>query len=321
MLPFLMNDAAIASGQAFLVGELEKQKKAINEPLSSFTWSRDIPFDMGGGAVEFVSNMYAEFATSGTNEDGIVNSATNVIPIIQANLSKDLAKVFPWMNNLRITFLDTYKMQTAGKSIEPVLQSGLQLAWNKTLDKSCYTGFSAFGTTGLVNSPLVNAANVAQNAGATSRLWKDKTADEILADINTLLSAQWAAVEYSDGDIANQINLAPDKYGYLVGRKVSEAGNVSLLTYILDNNIATKRGANLAIVPCRQCVGAGASNTDRMVAYVNRKDRIAFDITVPLTKGMTSANVTDVAYLTNYFAFFSELQILYPQAIRYADGY
>lgn len=321
MLPFMMNDAAIASGQAFLHGELEKNKKKINEPLSNFTWSRDIPFDMGGGAVEFVSNMYADFATSGSNEDGIVNSATNVIPIIQANLSKDLAKVFPWMHNLRLTFLDTYKIQQAGRSLEPLLNNGLMLAWNKTLDKSCYTGFTAYGTTGLLNNASVTAANVALNAGASSRLWANKTADEILADFNTLISAQWAAVEFSESDICNQINLPPAKFGYLVSQKVSSAGNISILNYILENNLSAKNGVDLKIVPCRQCIGAGASSTDRMVAYVNRTDRLTFDITIPLNKGLTSADVKDVAYLTNYFGFFSELQILYPQSIRYADGF
>lgn len=321
MLPFLMNDAAVASGQAFLVGELEKRKQEINMPLSSFTWMRDIPFEMGGGAIEFVSNMFAEFATAGTNEDGIVNAATNVIPVIQANLSKDLSKVFPWMNNLRMTFLDVMKLQQTGRSLDPVLDAGLRLAWNKTLDKCVYTGFTVAGTTGLINNASVSAGNVALNAAGTSRLWVNKTADEILNDFNEGINAAWAAAEYAENEIVNQVNISPAKFAYINATKVSQAADKSILTYLLENNLARSKGVDLKIESCRQCIGAGSGPTDRMVFYLNRKDRVEFDITIPLTKGLTSANVEQAAYLTNYFGFFSELQVKATQTILYRDGY
>lgn len=319
MLPAFMSDAAIASGQAFLVGELEKKKADINMPLSSTTWSRDIPFEMGGGAIEFVSNMFAEFATSGTNEDGIINSATNVIPIIQANLSKDLTPVFPWANNLRITFLDIQKIQQTGRSLDPILDEGLRLAYNKALDKNVYTGFSAFGTTGLLNNTSVTASNVA-TGGAGTKTWVTKTPSEILNDVNTLLNAVWAATQYSDSDIPNQINIPPAQFHYINSTPVSAAAERSILTYLMENNAARALGVDLKIVPCRQCIGAGADSTDRMMAYVNRKDRVEMDITVPLMKGLTEASVQQMAYLTNYFAFFSAVQIKYFETIRYADG-
>lgn len=319
MFPFVMNDAAVASGQAFLVGELEKRHADILMPLSAFTWPRDVPFEMGGGAVEYVSNMFAEFATAGANEDGIINAATNVIATVQANLSKDLAKVFPWANNLRLTFLDIWKLQNTGRSLDPILDEGLRLNYNKTLDKNVYTGFPAFGTTGLLNNTGVTSALVANGAAGT-RPWTTKTPDEILNDVNSTLTSAWAAAEYAQGEIPNRIAIPPQQFNYINGTKVSQAADKSILKYLLENNAAAAQDVELKIVSCRQCIGAGASSTDRMVAYLNRKDRLQLDITIPLQKGLTSANVEQMAYLTNYFAFFSELQIKYTQTIRYADG-
>ena len=57
---FAMNDAGIASGQAFLQSELEKRDMLVRTPLTSFTYSRDIPIRVGGGWAEFVSAMQVE---------------------------------------------------------------------------------------------------------------------------------------------------------------------------------------------------------------------------------------------------------------------
>lgn len=55
-------DAALDSGMAFLLGELEKQDPKIREPLSAVTWPRDIVSKTGGGWVEFTSMMNVGYA-------------------------------------------------------------------------------------------------------------------------------------------------------------------------------------------------------------------------------------------------------------------
>ena len=47
-----MDAAGIASGGAFLVSELEKRDTMIREPLTSVTYPRDVPIDVGGGWVD-----------------------------------------------------------------------------------------------------------------------------------------------------------------------------------------------------------------------------------------------------------------------------
>ena len=44
-----VNDSAIASGLAFLNGELEKRDPKLYEPLTSVTWMRDIVADTVDG--------------------------------------------------------------------------------------------------------------------------------------------------------------------------------------------------------------------------------------------------------------------------------
>ena len=56
-------DAQMASGMAYLVGELEKVDPKIREPLSSVTWQRDIVAKTGGGWVEFTSTFEVDYGT------------------------------------------------------------------------------------------------------------------------------------------------------------------------------------------------------------------------------------------------------------------
>ena len=120
--------------------------------------------------------------------------------------------------------------------------------------------------------------------------------------------------------MANHILIPPMQYTYLATRKVSSAGNVSILSYLLENNIANNQGVDLAICPSRWCTGAGLNGTDRMVAYVNDESRIVIDIPVPLMRAMTQPVVEKMSYMTAYAANIGQTKVLYPQCCLYADG-
>jgi len=312
------------AGYAFLVGELEKRDPKVREPLAAIFWPRDIPVKTGGGWVEFSSTLNVGYATTGGGSNGIQGSESNNIPVMQADIGKDAYPVFTWMNNLAIPFVDQAKLQQIGRSLDQILDKGIRLASQKTLDESSYLGIE--GKTGLVNDVNVTHQSVAE-AGAssptgktTSTNWVDKTPDAILADINEVMTTGWSNSGYDLSGMPNQILIPPSQYSYLVGTIVSSAGNRSILDYVLENNIGHNQGVELVIQPRPFCIGAGAGGTDRMVAYVNDEDRVNFDLTVPLSRIMTQPSVEKVAYLTAYAMQFSVVKILYYEPVQYRDG-
>ncbi|WP_197091354.1 DUF2184 domain-containing protein [Paenibacillus algorifonticola] len=315
----LMTDSAIGTGMAFLNGELEKRDPRLLEPLQSVTWQRDIVAKTGGGWVEFTSNYFSDYGTTGGNDAGIIGGETTDIPIMQANITKDVFKVFDFANILKVPFVDQAKLQTIGRSLDNILDEGIRLNYNKSIDNIVYTGYASLGVTGLVNSPLVTSS-VAPNGLSGTATWATKTPDEILDDVNFIINATWEASEYDLTGMANHILIPPQQYALLVGRKVSDAGSVSILQFLIDNNIARNQGIDLVIVPSRWCVGAGAGSTDRVVAYVNRENRVNFDLPVPLSRVMTQPNVQQMSYLTAYAAQLGQCKILYPTTMRYLDG-
>lgn len=315
----VLDAAGISTGMAFLEGELEKRDPKIREPLTSVTWPRDIVAESGGGWVDFTSTMNVDYATSGGNDNSLVGGATDVISLVQANINKDVYKVFTWAQGMKIPFVDSQKFQTIGRSIDSILDRGVRLNYNKSVDQLVYRGFTSVGFTGLVNDANI-VRSTAPNGAAGSSLWQNKTVDEILWDVNKTLTEAWAASEYDESAIPNHLLLPPDKYAYIVSTRIGTSGNENILDYLLRNNLATNRGGNLYIAPCRWCSGAGTGNTDRMVAYVNDRDKVYFDLPVPLTRAMTQPVALQFAYITIYAAQMGQVKWLYYQPARYMDG-
>ena len=315
----VLDASGISTGMAFLEGELEKRDPKIREPLTSVTWPRDIVAESGGGWVDFTSTMNVDYATSGGNDNSLVGGATDVISLVQANINKDVYKVFTWAQGMKIPFVDSQKFQTIGRSIDSILDRGVRLNYNKSVDQLVYRGFTSVGFTGLVNDANI-VRSTAPNGAAGSPLWQNKTVDEILWDVNKTLTEAWAASEYDESAIPNHLLLPPDKYAYIVSTRIGTSGDENILDYLLRNNLATNRGGNLYIAPCRWCSGAGTGQTDRMVAYVNDRDKVYFDLPVPLTRAMTQPVALQFAYITIYAAQMGQVKWLYYQPARYMDG-
>ena len=313
-------DAAIASGMTFLQAELEKIDAKVREPLTSVTWQRDIVAKTGGGWVEYTSTYDVDYATSGANQHGIVGSSTTAVPVMQVNMNKNLFPTLTWMNVLKVKFVDLQKSKQIGRNLEDLLNKGIRLNYNKTLYQNVYQGFTEYGTTGLLNDANVTVTTVPLNAGGTSRKWEDKTAEEILLDINDMLVAGWTASEYDLKGMPNHILIPPEQYADIGLRTVTNAADKSILEYLLENNIGKRQGVNVSIEPCRWCKGAGAGATDRAVAYANDEDMLYFDITVPNTRAMTQPDLLQASYLTLYAAQLGPVKFNYYQPVGYFDG-
>lgn len=315
------SDAAIAGGMAFLEAELEKRDPKVHEPLTSVTWMRDMPVKSGGGWVEFTSNFFVDYAISGPNMYGIQAGQSTNIPILQANLNKEQYRVFNWANIMRITFVDMQKSQGIGRSLDDLYDKNLKLNWNKSLDQQSYIGPITGSTTypGLINNPSVTAILAAAGVSGLTT-WAKKTPAEILNDINQLMVATWAASQYDVTGMASHILIPAAQYALLMA-PVTTAGSISILTYLLENNIGKTQGIDLKIFQCRFCNGAGQSGTDRMVGYVADEDSIYMDVTVPVQRVMTVPTVSGGgAYETLYAGQIGVVKPMYFQKMEYVDG-
>ncbi len=122
----------------FLMKELEKVDDVILEPLSGTDWPRDMPVITGGGLVENVASIDVTYASSGGEDDNLFFEATNDIPVIQADLSKQVARTFSWAEYMSFSTLEREKMAQVGRDPETFLNKGIRLHCDKTIDQNVY---------------------------------------------------------------------------------------------------------------------------------------------------------------------------------------
>ena len=317
---FTMDAAGIASGGAFLVSELEKKDPLIRKPLTSVTYPRDININVGGGWVDYVSAMSVAYGLTGGSENGPVQAGgANGLPIVQASVDKGVYKAHVFATALRIMFVDMQKANFIGRSLDQLLQDGVRLSYDKHMDANVYVGLSNYDTTGLVNNPDATETTVDNGAAGTST-WATKTPLEILADINSAITAVWAAAEYDTEAMPNHILIPYEQYTYIMNTPVTDLATETILDFVLRNNVAAKNGGSLYIGATKWCKGAGTGSKDRMVVYVNHERYVNVDELVPMTRAMTQPNAANACYDTAYMANISEVQVFYPQTIAYFDG-
>ena len=302
----------------FLMKELEKVDEKIIEPLTGTDWPRDMPVITGGGLLESIVSVDVTYASSGRDEDNLIFDATNDIPVVQADMSQSVARCFNFAEYMSFSTLEREKMISVGRDPETFLNKGIRLHCDKAIDRSVYRGFDKVNSTGLVNNRIISRVGSPTVGTGNSSRWADKTADQILNDINTLIAGIWKACDCSSDALPNHILVPVEQFGLLVTRKVSDDSERSILTYVLENNLTNQQGGHLVISPCKWCSGIGTSGTDRMVCYINDVSKICFNLTQPLRRMETE--YAEMRIKIPYIAQFSEVRFLYYETVRYMDA-
>lgn len=328
----------VDSTGAFMVGELERLDMTLHEPLAAVTWGRDIQLREDVTIADEVSSYtvssYASAGGLGAGQ-GIGNgkawmgkNATQVTGV-SVDIGKISNPLTPWGMELKYTVLELESAAKLGRPIDQQKFGAMQLKHQMDIDEQVYIGDLSLAQYGLVNSDnrsgadrVINVSNViGGNSGSTK--WSGKTADEILADVNEILVSTWTQSGYAV--MPSKLGIPPTQFGLIATAKVSQAGNVSILKYIKENNILTTSGlGELEIVPIKWLVGAGVGGTigtlgtvDRMIAYTNEKDRVRYPMTL---LQRTPVQYDSIWHKSTYYGRFGVVEIVYPETIAYRDG-
>jgi hypothetical protein len=319
--------ATVDSTGAFLIGQLERLDQTLNQPLVEYTWSRDIDIRTDvSPADEIASFTNSAFAMAGNMTPGGLNWISNEGNAI-AGPSLDIGKTGQamrlWGAEVKYTVPELVKAQALGMPVDAQKVEAMNLKRNMDLDQLVYFGDSTLGFGGLVNSSsLVGSVSNVANGASTTPQWTTKTPAEILKDVNDGLTSAWQASAWAV--MPNRLLLPPAQYGYIAAQLISTAGNQSILSYLLENNICTKSGTKLEILPLKWLIGAGAGGTpgtlgtvDRMVAYNKDKKYVQY----PMTElQRTPLEYRSLFQITTYWSRFGQVEWRYGVTAAYRDG-
>lgn len=308
------------SSLSYFINQLDNFDKTIHEPLYSVTWSRDINLRAGiSMANESTSFTRTSFgATGGVNANGknFIAPNTTTIAGIDVNGERVTSALRLWGQEVSYSQVELERSQLIGQPIDVSKMNGMKIKYNMDIDESVYIGDTTAGYTGLITSTEVTSASVASKTAGGTTWVGNATPDEILEDVNTLIEAAWAATGYSV--CPSELRLPPAQYAYLASQKISNAGNVSILTFLEDNSISLRiNGAKLNIQPLKWLTGRGATGTNRMIVYTNNEQYVRYPL-VPIRR--ETPYYQGIRFSSPYLSAFGELEFIYPETVRYADG-
>ncbi|TCL46332.1 hypothetical protein EDC47_1144 [Raoultella planticola] len=310
---FTVDRATIDSTGAFVVGELERMDQTLNMPLVSTKWTRDMPLRSDISIADEVSSFTnTDFSSvggpnpMGKNWMGKKGTAT---PGPELNIEPTRNNLTPWATEVSWTVLELASAQKLGRPIDTQKYEAMKLKWNMDTDEQVYIGDSGLGVAGMLNLPDITPL-------AAAAAWTATTdPDVILQDINLLLTDVWMRSGYAV--CPAKIGLAPELFGLLTIKKVSSAGNISVLEYVKINSIAfQENGEPLEIVSIKWASKRGAGGSHRIIAYTQDEKYIRFPM-VPLLN--TPLEYRSMQQLTVYYGKLGQVEAPYSNTISYLD--
>ena len=187
--------------------------------------------------------------------------------------------------------------------------------YEEFVDDSLFIGDAVKGFEGLIDHSAITVIAAPNGAGGTAD-WFSKTADEVLADINNLLSSVY--VDSLNVEVADTLLMDELSFVQIANKRIPGT-STTLLEYIKANNILTARyNIPLTIRVVRGLETAGAGGTRRLVAY--RNDMEVLKAHMPMPFRFLPMQVVDLMFKVPGIFRFGGLDIRLPGACRYLDG-
>lgn len=304
---------------AYYVNQLDNLDKKLYEPLFSVTWGRDIKLrtgiTMANESTSFIRSTIGAVGTQNATGKPWISPNTTTLPGVSINGERVTLPLRLLGQEVSYSSVELERSQLLGQPIDAQKFNALNTIYQMATDEMIYVGDSAVGAEGLVNSTLVTSGSVPNGAGG-SPLWINKTPDEILKDVNDMITAAWQASGFAV--CPDKLLLPPAQFAYISSQKISTAGNVSILTFLEDNSISLRvNGRKLDIQPLKWLTGRGTGGADRMVAYTNDEERVRFPM-VPIRR--ETPYYLGIKFNAPYIWAFGEVEFVYPETAVYRDG-
>ena len=269
------SDAEISSTGAFLVGELERLDPELYEPITDFTWSRDIDLRTDVTIADEVSsfiysNFGGGFGGTAVGKKSWIKGLDTTPAQVGVSQTKVTSPVTPWGMEVSYSIIELQKAMQTGRPIDVQKYDAMRIKHQLDIDTQVYIGDTELGVTGLLNSDdKVTSANIgAFTAGTT-------TPAETIDMFNTVLESAWKATQYTR--IPNRILVPPAIFAALVGTQLPNTEK-NLLTFVRENSLTNANGGSLEIWPCKWLADTDIFSTPRLVAYTKARDVVRFPL-------------------------------------------
>jgi len=215
------------------------------------------------------------------------------------------------------TLEELAQAQMMGQPLSAERAAAAFRAYEEFMEDVAFIGSTDKDWTGLLNDPNVEIVPADASGTGGSQAWDDKTADQMLADINAILTGIYT--DSSTVEMADTLLLPTAAFLALSLRRIPETV-ATVMSFLRENNTYTAQtGQALTIRAVRQLDTAGEGGVGRMVAY--RRDPQVLKLHLPMPHRFLEVWRTGVMrYDVPGIFRTGGVEIRRPGAVRYADG-
>lgn len=201
--------------------------------------------------------------------------------------------------------------QRTGKNLDQRRAITARRAHDEMMNRMALKSNTADGTFGLLDFPGITEVTLQADGTSSSKTWASKTPDQIVRDINDLVNAVMEPT--SAREVPDTLLLPIAQYNDLASRRIGEAGEKTLMRYILDNSPYIKKIDWLS-----ELKNFGAAGTNR--ALVGRFDEEHLTLEIPQPFEQFEAQQEGMEFTIPCHSECAGTIIYYPLAFAYADG-
>lgn len=301
-LGFLVEQAAHIEAEVYKIQYPEIQyPQLIPVDTSANEWAKTITFFSSDkvGAAKWLSHLASD------------------VPVADVNRSKHEHSIEMAGIGYRYTLEELgHAMLVPNTNLTADRAEAARRAYEEFVDELALRGDTAKNLTGLINDANVTQVDAAYEGTGNSPEWNDKTADQILTDINDALTGVYSGTKQIE--LADTVLLPVQEYTRLSSVRIPNTAMV-LMEYLMKNNVYTAlTGQPLTIRAVRGLETAGEAGSGRMVVYKRDPRVLKLHLPMPhrfLPVWQTGPMTFDVPGIFRV----GGVEIRRPGAVRYCD--
>ena len=201
--------------------------------------------------------------------------------------------------------------QRAGKNLDQRRAITARRAHDEQMNKMALKSDPVNGTNGLLDYPGITEVTLQSDGTGSSKTWASKTPDQIVRDINDMITAVMDPT--SAREVPDTLLIPIAQYNDISTRRIGEDGTKTLLKYILDNSPYVKKIDWLA-----ELKGFGAGGADRAMVGTFDEEHITLEVPQPFEQ--FEAQQEGMEFTIPCHSECAGSIIYYPLAFAYADG-
>lgn len=261
--------------------------------------------EQDGGAENII---WREFDAVGVAK--IVSDYANDYPRVDIGGEEHTSPIKEIGDSYGYSIREIRRAQKADVSLDAKKAEAARRAIDEKQDSIAWKGDAKGKLPGFINNPNITEY-VAVNGAGGSKLWANKTADEIVADFAAIISA---APESTNGiESPDTVILPLSLYNKLQNTPYGSNRDKTILQFIRENYPQITR-----IDWVQDLVGAGAGGTNRVMAYA--RDPLKVEVQIPQRFEQMPPQLSGKVYEIICSQSTGGTIVYYPQSVVFCDG-